>query len=75
MLEAFEHIRLVTSLGGIATTLNTMSTSHRDIDDEARERSGIHPGLLRLAVGIEGLDALQADLARGLRAATAIGVP
>jgi cystathionine beta-lyase/cystathionine gamma-synthase len=52
-----------------------MSTSHRDIDDEARERSGIHPGLLRLAVGIEGLDALQADLARGLRAATAIGVP
>jgi cystathionine beta-lyase/cystathionine gamma-synthase len=75
MLRAFEHIRLVTSLGGVATTVNhPVSTSHRDIDDETRERSGIHPGLLRLAVGIEGLDALQADLARGLRATTTVGV-
>jgi cystathionine beta-lyase/cystathionine gamma-synthase len=71
MLRAFEHIRLVTSLGGVATTVNhPVSTSHRDIDDETRARSGIHPGLLRLAVGIEGLDALKADLARGLRATT-----
>jgi cystathionine beta-lyase/cystathionine gamma-synthase len=71
MLHAFEHIRLVTSLGGIATTINhPVSTSHRDVDAETLEDSGIHPGLLRLAVGVEGLDALQADLARGLSAAT-----
>jgi hypothetical protein len=39
MLEAFEHIRVVTSLG--------------DIDDETRERSGIHPGLsATTAVGV-----------------------
>lgn len=73
MLQAFEQIRLVTSLGGMATTVNhPVSTSHRDIDDEARERSGIHPGLVRLAVGIEGLDALQADLARGLSATRSV---
>jgi cystathionine gamma-synthase/methionine-gamma-lyase len=71
MLQAFEHIRLVTSLGGVATTVNhPVSTSHRDIDDETRDRSGIHPGLLRLAVGIEATEELEADLARGLRAAT-----
>jgi cystathionine beta-lyase/cystathionine gamma-synthase len=71
MLSAFEHIRLVTSLGGVATTVNhPVSTSHRDIDDETRDRSRIHPGLLRLAVGIEATEELEADLARGLRAAT-----
>jgi cystathionine beta-lyase/cystathionine gamma-synthase len=71
MLRAFEHIRLVTSLGGIATTINhPVSTSHRDVDDETLKYSGIHPGLLRLAVGIEGVDAVQADLARGLSAAS-----
>jgi cystathionine beta-lyase/cystathionine gamma-synthase len=72
MVRAFEHIRLVTSLGGVATTINhPTSTSHRDIDDATRTWSGIHPGLLRLAVGIEDLDTLRADLARGLRAAAA----
>jgi cystathionine beta-lyase/cystathionine gamma-synthase len=71
MIQTFEHIRLVTSLGGIATTINhPVSTSHRDVDADTLEYSRIHPGLLRLAVGIEGVDALQADLARGLSAAT-----
>ena len=71
MLHAFEHIRLVASLGGVATTINSpVRASHRDIDDETRERAGIHPKLLRLSVGIEDLATLQADLARGLGAVT-----
>jgi cystathionine beta-lyase/cystathionine gamma-synthase len=73
MVRALEHIRLVTSVGGVATTINhPASTSHRDVDDDTRDRSRIHPGLLRLAVGIEDVDILRADLARGLRAAKRI---
>jgi cystathionine beta-lyase/cystathionine gamma-synthase len=71
MLQAFEHIRLVTSLGGVATTINhPVSTSHRNVDAETLRRSAIHPGLLRLAVGIEAIADLKADLSRGLRAAS-----
>jgi cystathionine beta-lyase/cystathionine gamma-synthase len=71
MLRAFEHIRLVASLGGVATTINRpVSASHWNVDEATRERAAIHPELLRLAVGIEDLADLQADLARGLRAAT-----
>jgi cystathionine beta-lyase/cystathionine gamma-synthase len=75
MVRAFEHIRLVASLGGVATTINyPVGASHRDIDEETRERADIHPGLVRLSVGIEGLDDLRADLARGLRAVTSAAV-
>jgi cystathionine beta-lyase/cystathionine gamma-synthase len=71
MVQAFEHIRFVTSLGGVATTINhPVSTSHRGIDEDTLRRARIHPGLVRLAVGIEEVGDLQADLARGLRAAT-----
>jgi cystathionine beta-lyase/cystathionine gamma-synthase len=70
MLRAFEHIRLVTSLGGVATTINhPVSTSHRDVDDDTRARSGAHPGLLRLPDGIEAADDLRAGVTRGLSAA------
>lgn len=75
MVRSFEHIQLVASLGGVATTINRpVSASHRDLDDETRERAGIHEDLLRLSVGIEDLGDLQADLARGLRAATGVAV-
>jgi cystathionine beta-lyase/cystathionine gamma-synthase len=64
-------MRLVTSLGGVARLVNhPVSTSHRNVDEVTRERSGIHAGLLRLAVGIESVDDLNADLARGLGAAS-----
>jgi len=40
--------------------------THAAMSEEARERAGIGPGLLRLSVGIEALDDLTADLDAGL---------
>ena len=40
--------------------------THAAMSEEARSRAGIGPGLLRLSVGIEGLDDLAADIRAGL---------
>jgi cystathionine beta-lyase/cystathionine gamma-synthase len=67
LLRGMRDVRLVTSLGGTATTVNhPYSTTHRDVGDDIRERSEIHPGLVRIAVGLEALDDIRADFARGL---------
>ena len=42
------------------------STTHGRISPEAREAAGIRESLLRVAVGLESVDDLKADLARGL---------
>ncbi|NBT34797.1 MAG: O-succinylhomoserine sulfhydrylase [Betaproteobacteria bacterium] len=42
------------------------STTHGRISEEARARAGITQGLIRLAVGLEDIQDLQRDLARGL---------
>ena len=40
--------------------------THASIPPEVRQTLGIHDGLVRLSVGIEDLDDLQADLERAL---------
>jgi cystathionine beta-lyase/cystathionine gamma-synthase len=42
------------------------------MDPAARERAGLTDGLIRLSVGIEGLEDLRADLARALERAAAV---
>jgi len=42
------------------------STTHGRITPEARAAAGISEGLLRIAVGLEAVEDLQADLERGL---------
>jgi O-succinylhomoserine sulfhydrylase len=42
------------------------STTHGRISPEARAAAGINEGLLRIAVGLEAVEDLQADLERGL---------
>jgi len=69
ILEKTSMIRLVLSLGGTATTLSHPATSsHRALSNADREALGIHDGFLRLSVGIEALEDIEADLARGLSA-------
>ena len=43
------------------------STTHGRITPEARAAAGLGEGLLRVAVGLEALEDIKADLARGLR--------
>lgn len=55
------------NLGDTRTTItHPATTTHGRISDEARARAGIHQSLIRIAVGLEDVDDLKADLARGL---------
>ena len=61
-------ISITANLGDTKTTItHPASTTHGRISQEARNAAGISDGLLRVAVGLEALDDLKADLVRGLR--------
>lgn len=58
---------LAESLGGVESLIAHPATmTHAAMSEEARERAGIGPGLLRLSVGIEDLGDLTADIRSGL---------
>ena len=60
-------LSITANLGDTKTTItHPASTTHGRISAEARAASGIGEGLLRVAVGLEAVADLQADLARGL---------
>jgi len=44
--------------------------THAAMDPAARQRAGLVDGLIRLSIGIEGLEDLREDLARALQRAT-----
>ncbi len=55
------------SLGHFATTCShPASTSHRYVSPAERQRQGITDGLVRLSVGVEDLEAIQREMAKGL---------
>lgn len=60
-------ISITANLGDTKTTItHPASTTHGRISAEARAVAGVTDGLLRVAVGLESLKDLKADLARGL---------
>lgn len=62
-------LSITANLGDTKTTItHPASTTHGRISAEARAAGGIGEGLLRVAVGLESPEDLQADLARGLGA-------
>ncbi|MDP1537434.1 MAG: O-succinylhomoserine sulfhydrylase [Burkholderiales bacterium] len=66
-----DHTRLLSitaNLGDTKTTItHPASTTHGRISPEARTAAGIGDGLLRVAVGLENIEDIKADLERGLR--------
>lgn len=67
VLERVELIRHAVSLGDVRTLLtHPASTTASTMPASDRVRAGIGDGLLRLAVGIEDFEDLEADLARAL---------
>lgn len=66
-----DHTRLISitaNLGDTKTTItHPASTTHGRISPEARAAAGIGDGLLRVAVGLEAVEDIKADLAPGLR--------
>jgi cystathionine gamma-synthase len=62
MVQRLRFVRLMPSLGNVATTLShPASTSHRGLDPAERARAGISDGLVRCSVGLEHPDDLLAE--------------
>ncbi|RZT90384.1 O-succinylhomoserine sulfhydrylase [Azospira oryzae] len=60
-------LSITANLGDVKTTItHPATTTHGRISAEARTTAGIGDGLLRIAVGLEAVQDLQADLERGL---------
>jgi len=67
VVDATKLISITANLGDVKTTItHPATTTHGRLSPEARAAAGIGDGLLRLAVGLEALEDLTADLARGL---------
>jgi len=67
VIDATRVVSITANLGDTKTTLtHPASTTHGRISPEAREAAGIRESLLRVAVGLEAIDDIKADLARGL---------
>ena len=68
--QVVDHCQLLSitaNLGDTKTTItHPASTTHGRISPEARAAAGISEGLLRIAVGLEAVEDLLADLDRGL---------
>jgi len=67
VVDATSMISITANLGDTKTTItHPATTTHGRISPEARARAGITEGLLRIAVGLESVRDLRADLERGL---------
>jgi cystathionine gamma-synthase len=72
-LDGLQCFTLAESLGGVESLIAHPATmTHAAMSPEARAEAGISDGLLRLSVGIEALEDLQADLAAALERAQAV---
>ncbi|MGE3803197.1 MAG: PLP-dependent aspartate aminotransferase family protein [Gemmataceae bacterium] len=67
-MRAAPGIPFSPSLGNTTTTCSHPgATSHRYVSPAEKKRQGISDGLVRLSVGIEELEAIQEEMARGLK--------
>ena len=67
VIDSTRLLSITANLGDVKTTIvHPASTTHGRISPEARAAAGITDGLIRIAVGLEALDDLKADLERGL---------
>jgi len=67
VVDSTQLISITANLGDTKTTItHPASTTHGRVAPEARKAAGIGEGLLRIAVGLEAVSDIKADLARGL---------
>ena len=68
-INATRIMSLTANLGDAKTTIvHPGTTTHGRLSDEEKAQSGITENLIRIAVGLEDVNDLKADLARGLAA-------
>ncbi|WP_456270029.1 O-succinylhomoserine sulfhydrylase [Kushneria sp. AK178] len=69
VIDATQLVSITGNLGDLKTTItHPATTTHGRLSDEQRATAGITQGLIRIAVGLEHLEDLKRDLARGLDA-------
>ncbi len=71
-VEALELHSHVANIGDVRSlVIHPASTTHSQLTPEEQLASDVHPGLIRLSVGIETIDDILADLDKGFAAAKA----
>jgi O-acetylhomoserine (thiol)-lyase len=69
-VEALELHSHVANIGDVRSlVIHPASTTHSQLSPEEQAAAGVTPGLVRLAVGLEGITDILADLDAGFRAA------
>jgi O-succinylhomoserine sulfhydrylase len=67
LIDSSEVMSIATNLGDTKSVItHPPTTSHGRLSEEQRQAAGIGQGLIRLAVGLEHVDDIKADLERGL---------
>lgn len=67
VIDHTQFISITGNLGDAKTTItHPATTTHGKLSAEAKEKVGISDGLIRISVGLEDIDDIICDLARGL---------
>ena len=67
VIDATEILSITANLGDTKTTItHPASTSHGRLSEEQRQAAGIVQGMVRVAVGLDDVEDIKADLQRGL---------
>jgi len=67
VIDGTQMISITANLGDVKTMItHPTTTTHGRLTEEERSKAGIRDSLLRLAVGLENVEDIKADLARGL---------
>ena len=67
VVDSTQLLSVTANLGDVKTIItHPASTSHGRLTEQQRQAAGIRQNLLRVAVGLEHIEDLKADLARGL---------
>jgi O-succinylhomoserine sulfhydrylase len=67
VIDHTQWLSITANLGDAKTTItHPATTTHGRLSDEAKQLSGITPGLIRLSVGLESAEDIKAELQRGL---------
>jgi len=67
LIDATRMLSITANLGDTKTTItHPATTTHGRLTEEQRTEAGIGHGLVRVAVGLENIEDIQADLAYGL---------
>ncbi len=69
LIDATQLLSITANLGDTKSTItHPATTTHGRLTPEQRAEAGISDGLIRIAVGLEDIEDIKADLLRGMRA-------